>query len=218
MVYSELKAAIAEWAHRSNVPATTIDLFIDLAEAEFNLRLRCVEQETVAALACTTKYTELPTDFLEMRLVEYNGTKLYNLAYATPEYIARWRLNSPSGTSQAYSIRGTTLELIPAPGSDDANVDGFGSDVAPFETSEVDLLLTYWAKVTALSDANTSNWLLAAHPNMYLYECLRQLSIYTRDDNSAKRYAQLVAGYYKSLKQSDRAKRWGGASMRVRVA
>ena len=71
MVYSELKAAIAEWAHRSNVPAATIDLFIDLAEAEFNLRLRCVEQETVAALACTTKYTELPTGFLEMRLVEY---------------------------------------------------------------------------------------------------------------------------------------------------
>ena len=93
MVYSELKAAIAEWAHRSNVPAATIDLFIDLAEAEFNLRLRCVEQETVAALACTTKYTELPSDFLEMRLVEYNGSTSRSGVRVHPQGL-RWRIRS----------------------------------------------------------------------------------------------------------------------------
>lgn len=218
MTYTELKAAIAEWAHRANIPAATIDLFIDLAEAEFNIRLRCVEQETVAALACSSKFTDLPSDFLEMRLVEYNGTKLKNLSYATPEYIAEWRNKEPSGDPLAYSIRGTSIELIPAPGADDPAVDGFGSDVSPFEEGEVSLILTYWAEVPALSDASPTNWLLSAHPNMYLYECLRQLSVYTRDDSSVQRYASLMQGYYQAMKSSDRSKRWGGASMRVRVA
>ena len=217
MDYTSLKAAISEWAHRANIPATTIDLFIDLAEAEFNIRLRCVEQETVSALACSTKFTELPTDFLEMRLVEYNGTKLANLSYATPEYIAVWREKQPSGDPLAYSIRGTTLELIPAPGSDDPSVDGFGSDLAPFEEGEVSLIITYWAEIAALSDSNTSNWLIASHPNMYLYECLRQLSIYTKDDAGVQRYAQLMQGYYQAMRVSDRSKRWGNG-LRVRAA
>ena len=218
MTYTELKAAIAEWAHRSNIPATTIDLFIDLAEAEFNVRLRCVEQETVAALACASKFTDLPADFLEMRIVEFNGSKLRNLSYATPELIADWRSREPTGDPLAYSIRGTSIELIPAPGSDDPSVDGFGDDLLPFVEGEVNLILTYWAEVPALSDANTSNWLLAAHPNMYLYECLRQLSVYTRDDSSVQRYAMLLQGYYQAMRSSDRSKRWGGVSMRVRVA
>jgi len=208
--YTDLKAAIADWAHRSNVSTSTIDTFIDLAESEFNNRLRCVEQETVAALACTTKYTDLPSDFLEMRVVEYDGSILKNVAYATPEYMAWLRATYTSGDPVAYSIRGTSLELVPEVGSDDPTVDGFGSDVSPFETGEVEVILTYYAKITALSDSNTTNWLLTSHPNMYLYECLRQMSIYTKDDASVARYATLMQGYYSGLQASDNGKRFGG--------
>lgn len=208
--YTDLKSAIADWAHRSNVSTATIDTFIDLAEAEFNNRLRCVEQETVETLACSTKFTDLPTGFLEMRLVEYDSTPLRNVSYATPEYIAWLRAAYTSGDPIAYSIRGTSLELVPSPGSDDPTVDGFGSDVSPFETGEVDVILTYYAKIPALSDDNTTNWLLTAHPNMYLYECLRQLAIYTKDDASVARYATLMQGYYSGLQASDNSKRFGG--------
>lgn len=135
MNYTELKTAIADWAHRSDITDSTLDLFIDLAEAEFNNRLRTAEQETVADLVCTSRYTALPADLAEIRVVEHNGTRLRNLEYATPDYMARWRQYEPSGDPKAYSVRGTDLELIPTPDS-------------------VTVTLTYWAKVPALSGAN----------------------------------------------------------------
>ena len=215
MNYSELKAAISDWAHRSNVSAQA-DTFIDLAEAEFNVRLRTVDQETVAELVCNTRYTPLPDDFLEMRAVEFEGTTISNLTYATPEAISQWRRQSPTGYSKAYTLRGLYLELLPNLGADDPDVDGFGDDVSPFQDGEVSLTIHYWAKVPALSDANPTNWLINAHPNLYLYECLRQLSIYTKDDRSIERYANLMQGYWLALKGNDQRRRFGGSALRVR--
>ncbi len=197
MNYTDLKSAISDWAHRSDV-ATQVDTFIDLAEAEFNNRLRTVDQETVADLQCTARYTPLPADFAEMRAVEYNGTVLRNLAYVTPDYMAAWRQYEPAGEPKAYSIRGTDLELIPTP-------------------DDVTVTLTYWATIPALSDANPTNWLLTAHPNMYLGECLRQLSLYIKDDNGVARYANQLQGYWDALNKADQRKRHPGP-MRVRAA
>lgn len=197
MNYTELKAAVSDWAHRSDV-ASQVDTFIDLAEAEFSNRLRTVDQETVADLQCTARYTPLPADFAEMRAVEYNGAVLRNLAYVTPDYMAAWRASSPAGEPKAYSIRGTDLELIPTP-------------------DDVTVTLTYWSTIPALSDANPTNWLLAAHPNLYLLETLRQLSLYIKDDNGVARYANQLQGYWDALNKADQRKRHPGP-MRVRAA
>lgn len=197
MNYTELKAAVSDWAHRSDV-ASQVDTFIDLAEAEFSNRLRTVDQETVADLQCTARYTPLPADFAEMRAVEYNGSVLRNLAYVTPDYMAAWRQYEPAGEPKAYSIRGTDLELIPTP-------------------DDVTVTLTYWATIPALSDANPTNWLLAAHPNLYLLETLRQLSLYIKDDNGVARYANQLQGYWDALNKADQRKRHPGP-MRVRAA
>ena len=212
-----MKAEIENWAHRSNITTDTVDTFIDLAEAEFNVRLRTVDQETVDELVCNTRFTSLPSDFLEMRLVEFQDSTLSNVSYATPEYLTKLRAKHTAGNPVAYSIRGTTIELVPSPGADDPDLDGFGEDVSPFEAGEVTLIITYWAKVAALSDSNTTNWLLTNHPNMYLYECLRQLSIYIKDDAGMTRYATLLQGYYDAMQRQDRRKRWGGG-LRIRVA
>lgn len=218
MNYSELKTAIADWAHRSNLASATIDTFIDLAEAEFNARLRTVDQETVAELVCNTRYTALPDDFLEMRAVEFEGETISNLTYATPEAISQWRKQSPTGYSKAYTLRGLYIELLPNLGADDPDVDGFGDDVSPFQDGEVALTIHYWAKVPALSDSQTTNWLINAHPNMYLYECLRQAAIYTKDDRSIERYANLMQGYFSALVKSDKGRRFGGSALFVRAA
>jgi len=133
MNYTDLKAAITDWAHRSNIDAGVIDTFIDLAEAEFNVRLRTVDQEKVAELLCTTRYTPLPADWLEMRAVEYQGETVRNLTYATPEMISQWRKAAPSGSTLAYTLRGAHIEVLPNIGADEPSVDGFGDDAQPFE-------------------------------------------------------------------------------------
>ena len=199
MNYSELKAAVSDWAHRSNIADATVDLFIDLAEAEFNNRLRCVEQETVANLVCSSRFTALPSGFLEMRAVEFEDAYLTPIPYDTPEYLAIRSSSQVTGDPRAYSLRGTDIELFPAP------------------TTNTTIGLTYFTKIVALSDANTTNWLIDAHPNMYLLETLRQMCVWSKDDAGATRYANQLQGYWGALKAADKAKRYGGP-LRVRVA
>jgi len=217
MNYTELVAAITSWAHRSDVSAQA-DTFIQLAEAEFNTRLRTVDQETVAELVCNTRYTALPADFLEMRAVEYEGDTISNLTYATPEFVSEWRRASPTGDSKAYTLRGLYIELLPNLGADDPDVDGFGDDVAPFQSGEVPLTIHYWAKVPALTALAPTNWLINAHPNLYLYECLREAAIWTKDDRAIERYANLLQGYWTSLKANDVNRRFGGSALFIRAA
>ncbi|MCD6674844.1 MAG: hypothetical protein LT106_18580 [Burkholderiaceae bacterium] len=198
MNYADLKAAVADWAHRSNVPASTVDLFIDLAEAEFNNRLRCVEQETVADLACSGRYTTLPADFLEMRAVELQGARLAPIPYGSPEYMSIRGSSQPAGEPRAYSVIGPDLELMPAP---------TGATVT----------LLYWSRIPALSSTSSTNWLIEAHPNLYLLESLRQLSIWAKDDAGAARYANQLQGYWGALTTADAARRHPGP-LRVRTA
>ena len=217
MNYTELTAAITSWAHRSDVSAQA-DTFIQLAEAEFNTRLRTVDQETVAELVCNTRYTALPADFLEMRAVEYLGDTISNLTYATPEFVSEWRRASPTGDSKAYTLRGLYIELLPNLGADDPDIDGFGADVSPFQSGEVPLTIHYWAKIPALSALNLTNWLINAHPNLYLYACLRNAAIWTKDDRGIARYTGLLQGEWDAIKRGDVNRRFGGSAMCVRAA
>ena len=217
MNYTELTAAITSWAHRSDVAAQA-DTFIQLAEAEFNTRLRTVDQETVAELVCNTRYTALPSDFLEMRAVEYLGTTISNLTDATPEFISAWRTASPTGESKAYTLRGLYIELLPNLGADDPAIDGFGDDVLPFQSGEVELTIHYWAKVPALTALAPTNWLINAHPNLYLYACLRNAAIWTKDDRGIERYTGLLQGEWDAIKRGDVNRRFGGSALCVRVA
>ena len=217
MNHTELVAAITSWAHRSDVSAQA-DTFIQLAEAEFNTRLRTVDQETVAELVCNTRYTALPDDFLEMRAVEYEGDTISNLTYATPEFVSEWRRASPTGKSKAYTLRGLYIELLPNLGADDPDVDGFGDDVAPFQSGEVPLTIHYWAKVPALTALAPTNWLINAHPNLYLYACLRNAAIWTKDDRGIARYTGLLQGEWDAIKRGDVNRRFGGSAMCVRAA
>jgi hypothetical protein len=42
--------------------------------------------------------------------------------------------------------------------------------------------IVYYGKIPALSDSNTSNWLLSLSPDIYLYGSLLQATPYLRDD------------------------------------
>ena len=45
--------------------------------------------------------------------------------------------------------------------------------------------MVYFAKIPALSDSATSNWLLERHYDLYLYGSLVQAALYLKDDPTA---------------------------------
>lgn len=196
--YANLKSAIASWAHRSDITDSVAADFVTLAEAEFNRVLRCVQQETRDTLSVTSRYTALPTDFLELRRIEYDGSPVYPLNSLSPFQQTSYRQNQPTGDPVYYSIVGTDIEVVPTQTS-----------------ATLDIL--YYAKIPALSDSNTTNWLLTAWPDLYLSECLRQCAIWTKDDGSINRYGQRVMEAVQTIRQLDIAKRFAGP-MVVRAA
>jgi hypothetical protein len=77
--------------------------------------------------------------------------------------------------------------------------------------------LTYYSKIPALSDSNTTNWLLTNSPDVYLYGSLLEAAPYLDDDNKLQVWGSLLEQSLNALQiESDRAK-VGSSSIRMRA-
>ena len=195
--FAELQASVSEFANRADLSPALLADFIALAEAEFNNRLRLVDQENVGDFEITGRVTPLFADLAEIRSIEYKGSPVLPMAYAAPEVMSR--MIRTGGAPQFYSMRGVWLEVL------------------PIQTAAT-VTMTYWRKIPALSTFAPTNWLLLAHPNLYLYETLRQVAIWAKDDASIVRYGDILASYFRKLERSDMNRRFGGTSLAMRSA
>lgn len=191
--YSTLKSAISAWTHRADL-ASVLDDFIDLTEARLNRELRVSQQETNTTLTAT-ETIDFPTGLLELRNIKLNTTPVRELLYITPAEMDR--LDTTGEETSTYTIVGNQIRLNAA--------------------SDTDIAITYYAKIPALSDSNTSNWLLEAHAEVYLYGCLAEAYAYAMDDANEMKYRQLFAEGVAGIKRLDSYKK-SGQSMYVRVA
>jgi len=166
--YAELQTATANWLDRTDLTAR-IPEFIELAEANFN---RVIRQPDMVAkddsFSLSSRYTTLPTNTLEIIRIVVDLTPVIVLEYLTPEEISERRIVM-SATGKPYyftMIGGSTnqLEVLPSPDST--------------YTSSI----VYYTRIAALSDSATSNWLLAAHPDIYLFGTLVEAEPYLKND------------------------------------
>ena len=166
--YAELQTATANWLDRTDL-TSRIPEFIELAEANFNRQIR--QPDMVAkddSFSIAGRYTTLPTDTLEIIRIVVDLTPVIVLEYMTPEEISERRIVMSSTGKPYYftTIGGATnqLEVLPSPDST--------------YTSSI----VYYTRIAALSDAATSNWLLAAHPDIYLFGTLVEAEPYLKND------------------------------------
>ena len=194
--YSSLKSSIADWLQGRTDILTTVDDFIDLAEAEFNRVMRVREMEATATLTLDGDgEATLPADYLAWRTVTALTDPRREVEYSTPSYIEDTYPDRPSGYPEVFTIRGSTIL------------------VAPITSSSI--RFDYYQKIPALSDANTSNWLLAKMPGLYLHMSLKHAAIYLDEDALAQRYAALANSDLTALTSDDWSSRFNRASMRV---
>ena len=166
--YAELQTATANWLDRTDL-TSRIPEFIELAEANFN---RVIRQPDMVAkddsFSIAGRYTTLPTDTLEIIRIVVDLTPVIVLEYLTPEEISERRIVMSSTGKPYYftTIGGATnqLEVLPSPDST--------------YTSSI----VYYTRIAALSDGATSNWLLAAHPDIYLFGTLVEAEPYLKND------------------------------------
>jgi hypothetical protein len=162
--YAELQTAIGNWLDHSLFAARTPE-FIALFEASANRRLRVREQEASATLTPSSGAAPLPADYLMWRRVTWTGATRVELQYVHPSYLQAAYPSSPSDVPRIFTIEGSTLK------------------VRPLDTTALEF--DYFQKVPALSDSAATNWLLAAHPDLYLFGSLVEAEMFGVNDERA---------------------------------
>src|SRR3990172_4256801 len=199
--YPELKSAVANWLARAGDSTVTDNAgdFIMLAERRINrsLRLRAMEERATATVS--TEYVALPTGFLEMRNFQLNTNPITRLEPMSGEQIDTIWAGSTTGRPRVYCILNDELQLRPAPDS------GYTAEMA------------YWKAFDALSDAATSNWLLANAPDLYLWGALAEAAPFIGDVEAGPLWEARFQAAMKALQDSDDRGKWSGATPQVRT-
>jgi len=170
--YSEIKSTVADYLNRADLTAV-LPSFVTLAEAKFNRELRTRDMLTRVQTTSDDEYVSLPTDFLQHYSLELDAASAQPpMDYIGPQEAKVLKAqNRTASTTYYYTVIDGAFEIIPAPGSD------------------LDLRMVYYAKIPALSDSNTTNWLLTKSPDLYLYSALLEAAPYLKDDDRVQLWA-----------------------------
>lgn len=167
--YASLQTEVANRLNRSDL-TSAIPGLIQTAEARLRDDPRARLLEVVDPFPVSTPVVTLPADFDALNSLDHVGPTVYGPVETVPadqlgEAFGRYGdTGAPAFAAVTTGSNGARLRLAPAP---DATYD---------------LLLTYWIKLTALSDTNTTNRLLLVRPDIYLYATLVESAPYLIED------------------------------------
>ena len=184
--FAGLKATIADYLNRDDLTAI-IPSFITIAEAKFNRKLRVRQMITRAEGQIETAFFAYPADWLEAKEFQLNTNPITRLQFVTEAQGDELKATryTTVGTPVYYTITGSQLEFIPTP------------------DTTYSAELTYYAKIPALSDSNTSNWLLAYAPDLYLYGALLEAAPYLKDDERLAVWSQMYINSLGDIEVAD---------------
>lgn len=197
--FSELQSSILTYATRFDPNFTNFNRvtdFITEFESWANRRFRVRQMEAAVTGTPTSGVASLPTDFLEMRCLTWAGSPRRVLEYVTPQMFDAMDPDRPSDTPIRYTIQGTSLKVMPL--------------------SDTTLELDYYQKIPALSDSNTTNWLLTAHPDLYLAGCLFNAFKFSSAKDAAGTFKAERDELAEEILRLDRDAQWGRGPLSIR--
>jgi len=197
--WTDLKAELALWIDRDDL-AARIPVFIALAERKFNRVLRVPEMEAAATLSLNAATISLPADFLAMRAIHIASDPKVVLEQMGLDALRNLHAGAATGKPRHFAIQAGTLVLGPAP-------DGAYSAA-----------MTYFQAIPALGAGQASNWLLAGHPDIYLYGSLIMAESYMVNDGRIAVWKLALEEALEELRRQGHRKSWGAAPIRVRAA
>lgn len=195
--YEGLQAAVSDFLNRQDL-TSVIPTFIQLAEADFNRTVRHRSMLTRATTTLDAQFTGLPTDFLEAKNVQLNSDPVVSLEYVSIEEADKLRAKYSTGQPQWYTLVGDQIEVVPVP------------------DAEYTIELVYYKKPPALSES-TSNWLLASHPDAYLYGALMHSAPYLKNDERISVWGTLYKAAIADLNLASEKAEYSGSHLKMRV-
>lgn len=171
--WTELQANIADWLDRDDLTSQIAE-YIGYAERTFNRVLRLPEMEESATASSSEVTVTLPSDFLIMRSLYIDGTnELTMLRQVSLDRLRSTYRAEETGTPAFFALQSAT-ELV----------------LAPAPTSSITYVLNYYQKIPALGATQATNWLLTAHPDLYVAQTLVEAHLFLRDTEAAGVWSQ----------------------------
>jgi hypothetical protein len=135
-----------------------------------------------ATATLDSQYISVPTDWLEAINIQIDSGDFSPLFQQSIESLDVYRKSNDNVTGQPiyFALVDDSIEFAPTP-------DG-----------SYTVQLTYYSKIDALSDSNTSNFLSTGYPDAYLYGSLKHASIYLMED---ERVPLFTAQFEKALEE-----------------
>ncbi len=194
---ANLATDVAAWMARADLTAD-IPTMIVLAEAKLNRLLRSLEHETRnPAFMLSGEYVPAPADFLEFKSGYVNGNPKKPLMYLPADSMAAIGTDS---SVQYFTLTGTNFRFAPIPSGATATI-------------------SYFTKLPTLSGVGVqTNWLLAQHPDVYLYGVCLEGGGKVQDPQMLQNYQNAVGEVVRQIKSADMRKRYGGNGLTVRAA
>ena len=163
--YAELQTAIGDWLNRADLDQKIPD-FIRLAESTLNDVLRSADMVTQSTgVTITSGRATLPADALEIVYAQVASTEDEPLEQITPQQLTMLRRTRTRNAANPrfFAIIGRDIVVTPTPSSGSLDID-------------------FYQRIPALTDSNTTNWLLEDAPHMYLYTSLLHATPFLMDD------------------------------------
>lgn len=197
--YSELQTEIASVLSRSDL-TSKIPSFIQLLEARAFRKLKLRDDITRGSFTLSSQYTDLDTEipgWFELLNIQLDTDPKTTLQLASPSELDFLYIRNEAGKPHHYTIHGTELEVHPSPDTS--------------YTCEV----TYRARITNLSDTNTTNWLLTNHPDIYLYGSLIAAELYIQNDARLPMWKALADEGIRELNILEKRARNSGSGLKA---
>ncbi len=198
--YATLKTQVASYLHRSDLTTTIIPEAIASGEERIYNDLRIASMEAAYSQAIVSGKVTMPTGFLEWKSLYVDTNPVQKLERRDVEWIyTNYPFRASGGIPKFFAREASNIIFAPAP---DSNYTIKG---------------TYYKRLTALSDSNTSNWFIENAPYLLLYASLCECAGYTQDKDNIdlweKRYEMLA----QRLKNTDRRESGSGSILTVKA-
>jgi|SRR5688572_24151151 len=194
--YEELVQAVLRWSQRPDFRQRAEDA-IPLAEAKINRRLRCREMETtLGTFTISGQYVTLPSNFGGVKAFELTGPPKVALEFRPNDQMAT-EYDTGTDKPRFFNVHGSEFRFAPTP------------------DSTYSARLVYYRTLPPMTTGGSPNWLLASHPDAYVYGTLAELYDFAGDQEAAERCAQRMDAVLSEVRtQSNRDRLGPGLTMR----
>jgi len=196
--YAGLVTSVQRWLNRTDLQDDVPD-FIRLAEARFRRVLVMPDMET-SVVVTPAASVMLPADFDSLRSLGIAGYA--PLDQVSPATFSAYPLNGDgtpiTGQPERFTIAAGVMRFWPVPDKAYA------------------AQMTYRANLPSLSAAVDSNWLLAKHPDAYLYATIIQAEAFGWNDERLPMLKDALDETIAEITQSGTRQRYGSGPLSMK--